>query len=57
MLITDDDILPRFLEHLSWATQVDLATAWGPRATKVSAPYGGSGRRLKSGPSWAFGAT
>ena len=28
MLITEDDILPRFLEHLSWATEIDLATAW-----------------------------
>ena len=28
MLITDDEILPRFLEHLSWATEIDLATAW-----------------------------
>ena len=28
MLITDKDILPRFLEHLSWATEIDLATAW-----------------------------
>ena len=28
MLITEDEILPRFLEHLSWATEIDLATAW-----------------------------
>ena len=28
MLITEDDILPRFMEHLSWATEIDLATAW-----------------------------
>ena len=28
MLITDEDILPRFLEHLSWATGIDIATAW-----------------------------
>ena len=28
MLITEDDILPRFLEHLAWATEIDLATAW-----------------------------
>ena len=28
MLITDEDILPRFVEHLAWATEIDLATAW-----------------------------
>ena len=28
MLITEEEILPRFLEHLSWATEIDLATAW-----------------------------
>ena len=28
MLITEDDILPRFLGHLAWATEIDLATAW-----------------------------
>ena len=28
MLITEDDILLRFREHLSWATEIDLATAW-----------------------------
>ena len=28
MLITQDAILPRFREHLSWATNIDLATAW-----------------------------
>ena len=28
MLITQDEILPRFMEHLSWATEIDLATAW-----------------------------
>ena len=28
MLITENDILPRFMEHLSWATEIDLATAW-----------------------------
>lgn len=28
MLIDEDAILARFLEHLSWATEVDLATAW-----------------------------
>ena len=28
MLIAEDEILPRFLEHLSWATEIDLATAW-----------------------------
>ena len=28
MLVTEDDILLRFLEHLSWATEIDLATAW-----------------------------
>ena len=28
MLITDENILHRFSEHLSWATEIDLATAW-----------------------------
>ena len=28
MLITDENILPRFLDHLSWATEINLATAW-----------------------------
>ena len=28
MLITEDEILPRFIEHLSWTTEIDLATAW-----------------------------
>ena len=28
MLITDENILRRFSEHLSWATEIDLATAW-----------------------------
>ena len=28
MLITEDDILPRFKECLSWSNEVDLATAW-----------------------------
>ncbi len=28
MLITDEEILDRFLEHLSWATEIYLATAW-----------------------------
>lgn len=28
MLATGEDILPRFREHLAWATQVDIATAW-----------------------------
>ncbi len=28
MLITDEDILPRFKKHLVWATEIDLATAW-----------------------------
>ena len=28
MLLTEDDLLPRFREHLSWATDIDLATAW-----------------------------
>lgn len=28
MLITEDEILPRFMERLSWATEIDLATAW-----------------------------
>ena len=28
MLITEEEILPRFIEHLSWATEIDLATAW-----------------------------
>jgi len=28
MLITEEDILSRFEEHLSWADEIDLATAW-----------------------------
>ena len=28
MLITDEDIFPRFKRHLDWATEMDLATAW-----------------------------
>ena len=28
MLITEEEILPRFIKHLSWATEIDLATAW-----------------------------
>ena len=28
MLITEEKILERFFEHLSWATEIDLATAW-----------------------------
>ena len=28
MLIDHKNILPRFSEHLAWATQVDIATAW-----------------------------
>ncbi len=28
MLITEEEVLPRFREHLSWATEIDLATAW-----------------------------
>ena len=28
MLITEEEILPRFIEHLSWASEIDLATAW-----------------------------
>ena len=28
MLITQEEILPRFIEHLSWAAEIDLATAW-----------------------------
>ena len=28
MLITNENILHRFSEHLSWATEIDLATAW-----------------------------
>ncbi len=28
MLITEEEILPRFIEHLSWAAEIDLATAW-----------------------------
>jgi len=28
MLITEATIQERFLEHLSWATEIDLATAW-----------------------------
>ena len=28
MLITQEGILPRFRKHLSWATAIDLATAW-----------------------------
>lgn len=43
MLITDENISPRFLEHLSWATAIDLATAWatsnqGLRALQRQAP-------------------
>lgn len=43
MLITEDDILPRFLEHLSWATEIDIATAWATsndalRALQQQAP-------------------
>ncbi len=43
MLITDENISPRFLEHLSWATEIDLATAWatsnqGLRALQRQAP-------------------
>ena len=45
MLITHEDILSRFREHLSWATEIDLATGWatsnqGLRALqrKVPAP-------------------
>ena len=37
MLITDEDILPRFLEHLSWATEIDLATAWATSNQGLSA--------------------
>ena len=28
MLITEEEVLPRFIEHLSWAAEIDLATAW-----------------------------
>ena len=28
MLITDENILEYFLEYLTWATEIDLATAW-----------------------------
>ena len=28
MLITEEEISLRFLEHLSWATEIDFATAW-----------------------------
>ncbi len=28
MLITEKEIRPRFLKHLSWATEIDIATAW-----------------------------
>ena len=28
MLIAEEEILPRFIEHLSWAAEIDLATAW-----------------------------
>ena len=28
MLFTEDEILPRFIQHLSWAVEIDLATAW-----------------------------
>ena len=28
MLITHEEILDRFLANLSWATEIDLATAW-----------------------------
>ena len=28
MLMTEVDLLPRFMKHLSWATEIDLATAW-----------------------------
>ena len=43
MLITDENRSPRFLEHLSWATEIDLATAWatsnqGLRALQRQAP-------------------
>ena len=43
MLITHEEILDRFLENLSWATEIDLATAWatsneGLRALQRHAP-------------------
>ena len=28
MLITQEEILPIFIEHLTWAAEIDLATAW-----------------------------
>ena len=28
MLITDENILECFSEHLTWATEIDIATAW-----------------------------
>ena len=37
MLIAEDDILPRFMEHLSWATEIDLATAWATSHQGLSA--------------------
>lgn len=44
MMIPAQDILDRFLHHLSWASEIDLATAWatshkGLRALQQCAPF------------------